>query len=172
MCFPKIFQESFSFAPLRARVGVNPLQGTGRISFSRCGMDEKVILQNLSKIRESLQNQRKSKTQKEYIKFLELVVTGVLAGLPVWIGQERASVETKMKQIARYAEKFRGKKVLKENTQLYQEILEMREKLNKEGADVAWSIPVRMVATKHRKRYKTLYPNFMKWKNSLYAKAR
>jgi hypothetical protein len=63
-------------------------------------------------------------------------------------------------------ERFMGKKISPENLKLYKEIRKEYINLKQEAGECDFSTATRIVARRHRKQYKNLYPNFIRWKNN------
>jgi predicted phage gp36 major capsid-like protein len=90
-----------------------------------------------------------------------------------WNAEHRIeSLTEKQDKINKRLEKFSGKKVSKENEDIYKEIEDVHRMLNEEGLDISWTNATKKIARKHRKQFKLLYPAFMKWKNRNYAKSK
>ncbi|MBI3365898.1 MAG: hypothetical protein HY033_13450 [Ignavibacteriae bacterium] len=77
----------------------------------------------------------------------------------------------RLKKELEYGEKFKGKKVSKENENLYKEIDEVHRKMTEEFGDLGFKPASDKVAKLHRKNAQNLYARYMKWRNSRYVKS-
>jgi hypothetical protein len=84
----------------------------------------------------------------------------------------RWNAEHKIESLIKRLNKFSGKKVSKENEDIYKEIEDTYKILNEDGLEVSYTNATKKIARKHRKQFKSLYPAFMKWKNRHYAKSK